>query len=169
MIGRLGAAALLTVVLAGCGGTEVRGFVREEGTGEPLRGATVKVGDETARTDESGFFELETDVGQASRLEVEAPGYEPKVVNVAADADLDTIISDVELAKESQERQQARQQFDEAERMIEEAEQKVEQAERKLYEARRDFEQQGATGRQSGGGVYTPEERIDRPEGFQRQ
>jgi hypothetical protein len=154
VIGRLGAAALLTVVLVGCGGTEVRGYVREEGTGEPLRGATVSVGGESTQTDASGFYELEADIEQPARLEVQAPGYEQKNL-IVSDEGLDTIISDVELAKESQERQQTRQEFDDAERMLEEAERNVEDAERKVFEARRDFEQGGAT----------TEQRIEQPGG----
>lgn len=126
---------------AGCGGTEVQGIVREEGTGEPLSGALVQVGGETARTDEGGAFELEVDDDAPALLEVEAIGYEPQKIDVNMD-DGRALPSDVSLKKESEERQQTRARFAEERERLEAQEEKIEAEERQLFEARRDFMRQ---------------------------
>jgi hypothetical protein len=67
----------LALLLAGCAGTEVQGIVRDESTGEPLEGATVQIGDESGRTDESGRFELDVDDDDMGRVKVDKEGYAP--------------------------------------------------------------------------------------------
>lgn len=148
MKARLGATTLATfgvfgaLSFAGCSGTEVQGIVREEATGEPLSGATVRVGDETVRTDEGGVFEVEVDDDAPALIEVEAVGYEPQQVDLDMQ-DGAPLPADIGLAQESDERVQTRARFAEEQRRLEEAERKLEADEYELYKARRDFRGQG--------------------------
>lgn len=168
MIGRSSAAALLSVVLAGCGGTEVKGIIRDEDSGEPLPGAIVRMGDESTRTGPGGFYELEVDVDddEPAQVMVGAPGYEPKAMLVTIDDDNDIVYSDIELKKEFSEQeyrrrqqelqmhqmelerlqQQERKQQTELERQqtqqdLDQVEQRVEEAERKVEEAEQRLEE----------------------------
>jgi hypothetical protein len=90
--------ALLVLAMAGCSGVDVQGIVRDERTGEPLPGATVKIGDEETATDYRGFFELEVDEDEASKMHVNKSGYETYTESVSFDDDMDEVIQDVELA-----------------------------------------------------------------------
>lgn len=114
MIGRLSAAALLSVVLAGCGGTEVRGVVRDQDSGQPLQGAVVQVDDQSTRTDPGGFYKLEIDIedDEPAQFMVNAPGYEQKSILANFDEDQDTVYSDIELKKEFSEKEYRREQLD---------------------------------------------------------
>lgn len=72
---------LMALALAGCASEiEVDGVVRDVTTGEPVRGATVHVGEEARSVDERGRFAVE-DIdawsGQSLPVYVTAPGYEP--------------------------------------------------------------------------------------------
>ena len=50
--------SVAVVGLVGCS-TDVRGFVRDGDTGEPLPGVMIRSGDQTAETDATGYYELE--------------------------------------------------------------------------------------------------------------
>lgn len=85
--------------LVGCS-TDVRGFVRDGDTGEPLRGATIRSGDQTVETDATGFYELE-DVEEdddEARIYISKPGYEPRTEVIDVD-DVDEVDQDIELDK----------------------------------------------------------------------
>lgn len=137
---RLGAIALVAMVFAGCSGTEVKGIVREEG-GEPLEGANVQVGDETAVTDEEGAFELEVDDDAPAKLEVDAVGYDRTEIDLNME-DGGALPSDVSLKKESDERIQTRARLAEEQERLDACEDELEADERRLFEARRAFDGQ---------------------------
>lgn len=167
MIGRSCAAALVTVVLAGCGGTEVKGIIRDEDSGEPLPGAIVRMGDESTRTGPGGFYELEVDVDddEPAQVMVGAPGYEPKSMLVTIDDDNDIVYSDIELKKEfsqqeyerlqqelrqhqreherlqQQQQQQTEQERRRTQQDLDEVEQQVEEAEQKIEKAEQQLEE----------------------------
>lgn len=92
----LGLAAL---GLVGCS-TDVRGFVRDADTGEPLPGVTIRSGDHTAETDATGFYhidDVEEDDDEA-RIYVSKPGYQPTTETLDVD-DVDEVDQDIELEK----------------------------------------------------------------------
>ncbi|MCW8140588.1 MAG: carboxypeptidase regulatory-like domain-containing protein [Planctomycetota bacterium] len=88
--------ALLVLAAAGCGGTEVQGIVRDERTGEPLPGATVRIGDDETSTDYRGFYELRVR-DDRQQLQVEKEGYEPYTEDVRFEG-IDQAIQDVDLS-----------------------------------------------------------------------
>lgn len=90
--------ALLVLAMAGCGGVDVQGIVRDERTGEPLPGAKVMIGEEETATDYRGFFELEVDEDEASQMRVNKSGYESYTESMTFEEDMDEVIQDVELA-----------------------------------------------------------------------
>lgn len=93
--------ALLVLAAAGCGSVDVQGIVRDERTGEPLPGATVRIGDEEATTDYRGFYELSVDPGDARELSVEKPGYRSFNEDVSFEG-VDEVIQDIDLAPQLQ-------------------------------------------------------------------
>jgi uncharacterized membrane protein len=93
-------AALVVVALAGCGSIDVRGFVRDEDTGEPLPGATVRVGDEETQTDQGGFYELSVDDDDDTRrMYVSKSGYEARSESLEFDDDDEEFHKDFRLQK----------------------------------------------------------------------
>jgi len=89
------------VFAAGCSQIDVKGIVREEGTGEPLPGAAIRVGEHTTTTDLTGYYELEVDEedGEPQQVHVTKAGYEAFSEQVAFDEDADEIFQDIELQK----------------------------------------------------------------------
>lgn len=79
------ARAIGVLLLAGCGGVEVRGFVRDGVTGEPLPGAEIRVDGETTHTDSAGHYATEVDVGEPHHVYVASPGYHPESAFVVAE------------------------------------------------------------------------------------
>ncbi|MCO5167132.1 MAG: carboxypeptidase-like regulatory domain-containing protein [Planctomycetes bacterium] len=92
--------ALLVLAAAGCGGVDVQGIVRDERTGEPLPGATVRIGDEETSTDYRGFYELRVPEDR-QQLQVEKEGYEPYTEDVRFQG-IDQAIQDVDLSPHGQ-------------------------------------------------------------------
>ena len=94
--------AFLTLALtAGCADIQMRGIVREEGTGEPLPGATVRVGDKTTTTDLTGYYNLEVDESDDTKqIFVDKAGYVPfsEQVTLSGD-DIKEMFQDIELRK----------------------------------------------------------------------
>src|SRR4051812_40809043 len=91
-------AAFVSLLAAGCGGVEVRGLVKDEQTGAPLKGATVQVGDESTRTDESGSYSVRVDEDTPpDRIKVDMPGYAPSTETVTIDRSTDAVKRDFEL------------------------------------------------------------------------
>lgn len=143
MIGRSSLmAALLSVALAGCGGTEIKGIIRDEESGQALPGAVVRVADETTRTGEGGFYELDVDLDddEPAQVTVNAPGYEPRSMMVSFDEDQDTVYSDVGLKKEA-----SRREADQEHRQFEQQRSQLEQERQALQEEKRVFEEQRRT------------------------
>lgn len=104
---------LTTVFFVGCGGMDVRGIVRDEGTGEPLPGATVRIGDRSTTTDLTGYYNIEVDGGDdPQQIHVQKAGYEAFSEQVTFDRDADEIYHDIELrsAQERERQEQKRQQ-----------------------------------------------------------
>ena len=108
-------ASWLAVVgtIAGCGGMEVSGVVRDQATGEPLPGATVRIGEEVTHTDLGGSYQLEVDADddEPVRVHADKAGYRAKSDLMMIDDDADRMFRDVELRKqeteaERQDRQQ---------------------------------------------------------------
>jgi hypothetical protein len=95
----IGLAAL--VFAAGCSQIDVKGIVREEGTGEPLPGAAIRVGEHTTTTDLTGYYELEVDEedGEPQQVHVTKSGYEAYSEQVSFDEDADEVFQDIELQK----------------------------------------------------------------------
>lgn len=89
------------VFAAGCSQIDVKGIVREEGTGEPLPGASIRVGEHTTTTDLTGFYELEVDEedGEPQQVHVTKSGYEAYSEQVSFDEDADEVFQDIELQK----------------------------------------------------------------------
>lgn len=88
------------VLLAGCGTVDVRGFVRDEETGEPLPGATVRVGDDEAQTDAGGFYEIEVDEDEdEQRMYVSKQGYTATSSSLEIDDDDNEIHKDLRLER----------------------------------------------------------------------
>jgi hypothetical protein len=194
VIGRSGAAALLSVVLAGCGGTEIKGIVRDEESGQPLPGAIVRIGDETTRTGAGGFYELDVDVEdhEPAQVMVGAAGYEPNSMIVTFDEDQDTVYSDIDLKKEFSRREFDREQLDLQRRQLEqdrrdferekreldkqrkqqdvtrptqqELEQNVQEAEQAVEDAAEQLDEVEKDVQQSDD-TWTPVEPVDQPEG----
>jgi hypothetical protein len=140
VIGRTSAAALLSVVLAGCGGTEIKGIVRDEESGEPLPGAIVRVGDETTRTGVGGFYDLEVDVDddEPAQMSIGAPGYAPKSMIMSIDEDQETVYSDIGLKKEFSRQEFDRQHLELQRRQIEQDRRDLQQEKRELEEQRKE-------------------------------
>ena len=70
-----GGCAFASLALFGCA-TDVNGVVRDATTLEPIEGATVCIGDESATTDEQGYYSLDVDEDDAPQtFRVEAVGY----------------------------------------------------------------------------------------------
>lgn len=99
MVRKLGALALMA--LAGCGSIDVRGFVRDEDTGEPLPGANIRIGDEETRSDEGGFYEMsiDDDDDDTQRVYVSKSGYEATSEKLEFDDDDDEVHKDLRLQK----------------------------------------------------------------------
>lgn len=94
--------ALGTIVLmAGCGNIDVRGFVRDDETGEPLPGATVRVGDDESQTDAGGFYEIEVDDDDEDqrKMYVSKQGYEASSASLEVDDDDNEIHKDLRLTR----------------------------------------------------------------------
>lgn len=99
----LGVVAALA--LAGCGGVQVRGVVRDEATGQPLPGAAVRVGSETTTSDLRGFYEVEVDPhrGRPQLVTAHKAGYWRCSLLAPFDPDARRVYRDVELrAREPQ-------------------------------------------------------------------
>lgn len=96
---------LLVLAAAGCGGVDVQGIVRDERTGEPLPGATVKIGEEEATTDYRGFYELEVDEEEAQQLSVDKQGYRQFSEDVSFEG-VDEVIQDIDLAPQRGQQEQ---------------------------------------------------------------
>lgn len=96
--------ALAVVFAAGCSAIDVKGVVREEGTGQPLPGAAVMIGDESTTTDIRGFYHLEVDEndGEPQNMHVQKAGYNAFSEQVSFDEDADEILQDIELQKGAQ-------------------------------------------------------------------
>jgi hypothetical protein len=97
MLGVLG-----LLLLAGCSDVPVRGFVRDDTTGAPLPGATVRVGDEETKSDSNGFYSIDVDDDEdaAQRMYVTHEGYVPATQRVKVeDDDQDEVHMDVGLQK----------------------------------------------------------------------
>ncbi len=99
-------ASLAVLFAAGCAEIEMRGIVREEGSGEPLPGATVRVGDRSTTTDLTGYYNLEVDESDdPKQIFVDKAGYEPFTEQVTLDDDdVEEVFQDIELKKESTQR-----------------------------------------------------------------
>lgn len=70
-----GGCAFASLALFGCA-TDVNGVVRDATTLEPIEGATVRIGDESAVTDEQGYYSLDVDEDDDPQtFRVEAVGY----------------------------------------------------------------------------------------------
>jgi hypothetical protein len=93
--------ALALVALAGCGSVDVRGFVRDEDTGEPLPGATVRIGDDETQTDQGGFYEIsiDDDDDDTPRMYVSKSGYEARSESIEFDDDDEEFHKDLRLQK----------------------------------------------------------------------
>lgn len=100
-------AVLALAFSAGCAEIEMRGIVREEGSGEPLPGATVRVGDRSTTTDLTGYYNLEVDESdEPKQIFVDKAGYEPFTEQVTLDDDeTDEVFQDIELKKQQSEGQ----------------------------------------------------------------
>jgi hypothetical protein len=98
---RLCGAFALMFAMAGCSAIDVKGIVREEGTGVPLPGAAVMIGDESTTTDTRGFYHLEVDEndGDPQRMHVQKAGYGAFAEQVSFDEGADEILQDIELKK----------------------------------------------------------------------
>jgi hypothetical protein len=71
----VGGCAFASLALFGCA-TDVNGVVRDATTLEPIEGATVRIGDEAATTDEQGYYSLDVDEDDDPQtFRVEAVGY----------------------------------------------------------------------------------------------
>lgn len=94
-------AVLALAASAGCADIEMRGIVRDEGTGEPLPGATVRVGDSSTTTDRTGYYSLEVDESdEPKQIFVDKAGYEPFTEQVTLDdVESDEVFQDIELKK----------------------------------------------------------------------
>lgn len=95
---------LALVFAAGCAEVEMRGIVRDEATGEPLPGATVRVGDRSTTTDLTGYYDLEVDESdEPQQIFVDKSGYSPfsEQVNIS-DETGDEVFQDVELKKQQE-------------------------------------------------------------------
>lgn len=113
--GRLLIPALIGTV-AGCGGVEVSGIVRDRETGEPLPGAIVGIGDAVTRTDGGGNYELEVDLDDDDRpvrAFANAPGYQSSTEFMGSHDDRDEVYRDFELSKNEARRQQEQQKLQE--------------------------------------------------------
>lgn len=99
----IGIATVMTV--AGCGGLEVAGIVRDERTGEPLPGATVTIGEESTRTDVGGGYELEVDADddEPMHVYVSKEGYASHSGLVTMSEDEDRVVHDLELESRAEE------------------------------------------------------------------
>ena len=92
------AAVVIALALAGCGSTQVQGFVRDATTHEPLYGAHLAIDDETATTDFQGRYALGIDDSDAPRrVHVQRHGYRSQSLLVPFDPDLDHVYRDLEL------------------------------------------------------------------------
>lgn len=98
---RIGTVALMTIIsvtLAGCGGgggtpsspATVRGTVLDDGTLEPIAGATVQTGTASAQTAADGTFSLQTEAG-GRVLTFTATGYRQLQANVSLQAGVNQI------------------------------------------------------------------------------
>lgn len=93
---RLCALMLFAATAAGCSNVEVQGIVRDQATGDPLPGATVRVGEDMTETDYRGFYEIEVDEDKAREIMVDKTGYESYSQPVELTG-VDQVIQDVEL------------------------------------------------------------------------
>jgi hypothetical protein len=100
MMRKLGALAIVAL-FAGCSTIDVRGFVRDEDTGEPLSGATVRVGDDEVKSDSGGFYEIgvDDDDDYRHRVYVTKEGYEAATESLDVDDDDEEIHKDLRLKK----------------------------------------------------------------------
>lgn len=93
---------------AGCAEVEMRGMVRDQTTGEPLPGATVRVGEHETTTDLTGYYQFDVDESDdAKEILVTKSGYQPYIEDVKIDADrADEMIQDFELQPKGRESSQ---------------------------------------------------------------
>lgn len=76
-------ACVALALAAGCAEVEMRGMVRDRSTGEPLPGATVRVGDRSTTTDITGAYEFDVDESDKPKeVFVHKPGYEAYVEGI---------------------------------------------------------------------------------------
>src|SRR5690606_26614387 len=68
-----------------------------DGAGEPLRGATVRIGVEESTTDSRGVYELSVGPDDAQELPVDKPGYRNCNEDVSFEG-VDEVIQDIDLA-----------------------------------------------------------------------
>lgn len=121
--GRLLVPALIVTVgavVAGCGGVEVSGIVRDRDTGDPLPGAIVGIGDQVTRTDPGGNYALEVDIDDDERpvrAFANAPGYRSSTEFMGAQDDRDELYRDFELTKRADRQQQELQEQQEQRRL----------------------------------------------------
>lgn len=88
----------LVLLAAGCGGTTYQGVIRDDVTQEPIPGARVAIGEETAEADELGFYQMEvSDDDMPHTVRVAAPGYFPVTENVLVAGDEDWAVLSYEL------------------------------------------------------------------------
>ena len=84
--------------LVGCESAEVRGFVRDAETGEPLPGATIIVEDEAVVTDADGYYRIRVeDPGDPHHVHVERAGYAPVSGYVAIVEGVEVVGKDIHL------------------------------------------------------------------------
>lgn len=86
----------LLLLVAGCSHVEVQGIVRDQATGDPLPGATVRIGADMTSTDYRGYYEMEVDKEPQQPLLVDKPGYEAFRQDVELEG-VEQVIHDVNL------------------------------------------------------------------------
>lgn len=102
--------------VAGCGGVEVSGIVRDRDTGAPLPGAIVGIGDAVTRTDQGGNYELEVDLDEDDRpvrAYANAPGYMPSTEFMSVQEGREEIFRDFELERRERRDRRVRMRTDE--------------------------------------------------------
>ena len=92
-------ACVALALAAGCAEVEMRGIVRDQATGEPLPGATIRVGDRETTTDLTGQYDFDVDEsGKPKQIIVHKAGYQPYVEDITIDEDrADEVVQDFDL------------------------------------------------------------------------
>jgi hypothetical protein len=103
---RSGTVLALGIVLAlgGCCSARIRGVVRDQATGQPIAGATVRAGEVTTNADGSGFYDLaDLECEDFWRVMVVAPGYHLMSASVVPEPgeDPELLIRDFPLVPET--------------------------------------------------------------------